>query len=431
MRIKMLKETFTVCKVVFLVCAVASGAGSARAETLSFSGETEKNPLLYKVGEEIIFNVTLVDKAAKNAPVKGRRLAWTRTGDDGKTEKGEAVSDGPLAIRTRIDKPGFVRVIVNVLGGDGKPLPGAFEKFDSSAGADVNDIPAEPRPADFDAFWEGELARMASVPMKGVLKPVDAKDPEVELSEFSVNLIPGEGPATGLIAWPKGAAAKSLPIKVDVPGYGYGRAAISNRAVKEDKGRIVVCITRYGEDPLGSDDYHMNLWTNVCAGFAWHNLNSKNANDMFKMVMRDVRAVAFAKTRPEWDGKTLTVGGGSMGGYRSIALAALDRDVTSCAAHYAWMTDLAGHTNFNRLEGWLPKWTPEMAYVDGANLATRVTCPVSMLIGLSDYVCPPSGEMILFRNCKGPKSIRALQNAGHGIYYGVTCPEVSFKDAIR
>ena len=291
MRIKMLKETFTVCKVVFLVCAVASGAGSARAETLSFSGETEKNPLLYKVGEEIIFNVTLVDKAAKNAPVKGRRLAWTRTGDDGKTEKGEAVSDGPLAIRTRIDKPGFVRVIVNVLGDNGKPLPGAFEKFDGSAGADVN--------------------------------------------------------------------------------------------------------------------------------------------DMFKMVMRDVRAVAFAKTRPEWDGKTLTVGGGSMGGYRSIALAALDRDVTSCAPHYAWMTDLVGHTNFNRIEGWLPKWTPEMAYVDGANLATRVTCPVSMLIGLSDYVCPPSGEMILFRNCKGPKSIRALQNAGHGIYYGVTCPEVSFNDAIR
>ena len=42
---------------------------------------------------------------------------------------------------------------------------------------------------------------------------------------------------------------------------------------------------------------------------------------------------------------------------------------------------------------------------------------------------PPEKRFLI--NCKGPKSIRALQNAGHGIYYGVTCPEVSFKDAIR
>ena len=81
--------------------------------------------------------------------------------------------------------------------------------------------------------------------------------------------------------------------------------------------------------------------------------------------------------------------------------------------------------------GWLPDWTEELAYIDTANLATRVTCPVTMGIGLGDYVCPPSGEMILFRNLKGPKTMTATQNMGHGSHYGVNSPSYTFKDAIR
>ena len=110
------------------------------AEDLSFRGQTDKDPLLYKLGEEIVFRVTLVDKAKKSAPVKGRKLVWERTGDDGKKEKGEALSDEPLVVKTKIDIPGFVRVIVNVLDEKGKKVPGSFAQFDGNAIIAVNTL---------------------------------------------------------------------------------------------------------------------------------------------------------------------------------------------------------------------------------------------------------------------------------------------------
>ncbi|WP_366942970.1 acetylxylan esterase [uncultured Victivallis sp.] len=64
--------------------------------------------------------------------------------------------------------------------------------------------------------------------------------------------------------------------------------------------------------------------------------------------------------------------------------------------------------------GWAPGYTETLRYFDTANLATRVKCPTTIAIGLGDYVCPPSGQMILFRNLAGEKTIKIHQNRIHG-----------------
>ena len=407
-----------VCGFVFAAALASAAAG----ESLSFYGTTDRDPIAYACGEEMVFTVTLVDRNAKNAPVAGRHVAWTLDGDDGSHRAGRAVSDSPLVVKAKLDTPGFVHLVVRAVDADGAAVPGSGT-FDSSAGADVMHIPAKLPPDDFNAFWDLELERLRSVPMKCALEPVETRDTNVVVNAFSVNLVPSVGPATGLIAWPRAAAAKSLPIIVDVPGYGYGRANVDERAVLRDGGAIRLHITRYGEDPLADGAYHENLWTNVMQGYCWRNNGAKTANEPYLMVMRDVRAVAFAKTLPQWDGRTLKVGGGSMGGYRSIALAALDPDVSHCSPSFSWMCDLAGRPVLGRIGGWLPAWTPELAYVDGVNLAMRVKCPVDMMFGLADYVCPPSGQMVLYRNLRGPVKVKYAQCVGHGCGYGVNSPD--------
>ena len=396
---------------------------SALAESLTFWGETDRHPISYRTGETIVFTAKLVDRAAKGSMVKGRRLVWTRDGDDGKVEKGEAISDSPLVVRTKIDIPGFVRLTVNVLDENGKIVPGPLSVYVASAGADVGKIRTTPLPKGFNAFWDKTIADLAAEPMRSTLDEAESGDPDVKLRRFSVNLLPGEGPTTGLLAWPKAAAPRSLPIEVIVPGYGYGRSSISPRQVKAGSGRIVLLVTRYGEDPLGSEAYHQNIGTNLAWGFCFRNNSTTNANDMYKMAVRDVRALAFAKTLPQWDGKTIFVGGGSMGGYRAVALAALDRDVTRCEANYSWLCDYAGKAKFGRIGGWLPEWTPELDFVDAVHFATRVTCPVRMQFGLADYICPPSGPMALFNAIASPdKHLRVQQNVGHGFYPSANCP---------
>ena len=58
------------------------------AESLYFDGKTDKNPVLYQVGEPMVFTIALRDKDAENEIAKGHRITWTRLGDEGRTEKG-------------------------------------------------------------------------------------------------------------------------------------------------------------------------------------------------------------------------------------------------------------------------------------------------------------------------------------------------------
>lgn len=60
------------------------------------------------------------------------------------------------------------------------------------------------------------------------------------------------------------------------------------------------------------------------------------------MYMRVLRALAYAKTRPEWDGRTLLVYGGSQGGAQAMAAAALDPDVSFCLVTVPALCDHAG-----------------------------------------------------------------------------------------
>jgi len=405
------------------------------SERLSFTGYSNKNPLLYSCGEEMRFYVTLVDTARNDAPVKGRRLVWTRTGDDGVTEKGEAASDEPLLVKTSIAKPGFVRVTVKVLDAAGKPVRDVERKrevmWDGGAGADVNRIPAVPLPADFDAFWDARRAALAKAPCAARLTELPSRNGKVALAKFLVPMPDAETPAQGLVAWPKAARPHTLPLDVEVTGYGFHRTHLDESRALLGSGRILVSITRQGEDPRREEAYYKNIETNVCRHFCFRNNNGRpEETDFYKMLMRNVQALRWAKTLPTWDGRSIRVHGGSMGGYQALGLAALDPQVSEVGAYIPWCADFAGYAKFKRLGGWAPGWTKALDYVALAHLATRVRCPVEMQIGLGDYVCPPSGEVLLFNNLKGPKKLTATQNMGHGSALGPNPPVYRFENRL-
>lgn len=405
-------KTMTLTTMLSLMAACAFG------EKLTFTGVTDKDPLTYAVGEKMTFTVTLVDRDAKNAPVKGRNLVWKFAGDDGKTSHGKATSDEPLVVSTSVSKPGFVRLTVNVLDANGKPLKGKTEKFDGGAGADVTRIETLPEPADFDAFWAKHLAATAALAGTPTLTPFAGKVKDGrEARVFSLPMGEGERPATGLVSWPKGAAAKSLKLKVRVFGYGFGPTNFQNADLADDT--LVVCITRHGEAPDRDKAFYEALKSGEMKRFCFRNAERPETTDQLKMLLRDWRALQWAKTLPEWNGRDLLVTGGSMGGFQSLALAALDRDVTSAVVSIPWHACVYGKAKFGRMTGWFPGWTDALAYFGTENLAKRITCAVDMTIGLGDYVCPPSGQMVLYRNLKGPKKLTARQNMGHGAVYGV------------
>ena len=64
-------------------CAAALFAGQ-----VYFQGDSEKNPLTYRCGEEIVFRLTLVEDGK---PLSGVPVEWSLFGEDGTREKGKAV----------------------------------------------------------------------------------------------------------------------------------------------------------------------------------------------------------------------------------------------------------------------------------------------------------------------------------------------------
>ena len=62
-----------------------------------------------------------------------------------------------------------------------------------------------PRPADFDAFWDGKPAAQSKVPIHAELTPVETDVPGVELNIFVIDALGSK--AHGYLAKPAGKAS--------------------------------------------------------------------------------------------------------------------------------------------------------------------------------------------------------------------------------
>ena len=417
---------------------VASFVSSA--QTLTFIGNSNKNSLEYALGEEITFTVSLVDKDANNAPVAGLPLKWTLSGDDSSINKsGTATSaTDPLTVKTSMSTPGFVRLKVEVEVG-GKWLDGNTEFFDGGAGVDVMNISQKALPADFATFWQTETNRLYTTPYTVVctnFNPSGAAS-GVVYKLFDITTFEGEKHATGILAMPEGADPKECGIIATFNGYGWGRTGLPN-ATDVKKGNIIIAVTRHGEDPVNDDPTYYDPTLKNEMGldksgaqksYCWRNNDyTVQDTDFYKMLMRDLRAMQWAKSLPEWNGTALKTSGGSMGGYQAIGCASLDAAVTECNASIPWCSDLSGGVEYRYMTGWRPDWTANLDYVDLKNLATLMKCPVTFTAGLGDYVCPPSGEINLYKNLPTPKKATFTQNMGHGSTHGPSCSSYTLQD---
>ena len=299
--------------------------------------------------------------------------------------------------------------------------------FDGGAGADVMNIQEWPAPADFATFWRNAtntLYTTSYVPVCTNFNPAGAVA-GIRYFLFDIPVAAGELNSTGILAMPEGAEPGSCGIISHTEGYGFGRTGLPSSS-EVLAGNIVVNIARHGENPWHPDDsyYTDEVQNGFAKSFCFRNNDlTVQDTDYYKMAMRDLRALQYAKSLPEWNGTKLETTGGSMGGWRAITLAALDSAVTKCTASIPWSADLAGHVKYGYMKGWRPDWTANLDYIDLKNLATLVKCPVTFTAGLGDYVCPPSGEIQLYRALPEPKQVTFTQNMGHGAVHGPNAPK--------
>lgn len=398
-----------------------SRAAGADVRKISFSGTSDQ--VFHDPGEQMKFFIN-IDFGGQPIP-PGYSVKWQRTGEDGKRVSGKepAVPGRPVVITSTLDSPGFVRILAYLTDGKGrivrkKHQNGRLEElcFIGSAGVQPEKLQAAAdEPADFDAFWAKQKAKLAAVPVKFRMDKVSSGK-KADIYAVSVDCA-GQRSVTGYLTLPIGAKNRSLPAFVSYRGYG---TAVQQPPEDGPANQLRFDVNAHGYE-LGRDKaYYDDFFAKIKSNGAIYAFDKEQNSDpetayFNGMALRVMRSLEFMKELPQWNGKELSVSGASQGGLQAIWAAALDPDVTDAVPVTPWCCDLAGPEK-GRFKGWRPAYVPALNYYDGVFHAKRIECPVVIArAGLGDDICPPSGLAVLYNSLgSAKKRINWVQGSTHG-----------------
>lgn len=262
--------------------------------------------------------------------------------------------------------------------------------------------PGYEMPKDFMAYWKKQKASLRKSKPEVKLTPIPLNSPDdAGYEAFSIEISMPEGnPVRGYLAKPKQAAKRSLPIAMLVHAAGVSgswcRASLSNalRYAKKGKGVIAIDFNAHGYVEDQPQQYYVDLENGALKNYSTRPLTTRDDFYFRLMYLREVRALDYVCSLPEWDGKRALVYGESQGGGQAEAIAGLDKRITCVVSNVPALTDLGG-VRQKRQSGWPPydreALTPEgekvLAYFDGAFFLQFSKARLFMVSGFIDETC--------------------------------------------
>lgn len=404
---------------VLLCIALAADLGVADDESnpgVDLQVYPDRQTGVYKVGEPIRFGITA---AQDGKPISGNVAVRLLKNNTHEIQAADVALDaGKAVVAWKLDEPACLMAEVTLDVG-GKPHVAR-----SGAVADPFKIkPSLPAPQDFDAFWTRQKEKLAAVPMNPRMTPVDEPrkvgyGPEVACFDIEMDCIGGK-PVRGYYVRPKGARPRSLPAVLSLHSAGIKDSSLQAAWVGAKRNQISLDINAHGLPNGKPAEFYNDLRDGELRGYSSRGMDSPESYYFYGMYMRMVRAIDFLTAQPEWDGKTVTVHGGSQGGGQSVVIAGLDSRVTELTAGVPTFCDLTRYLLGDQ-QGW-PGRRPQnekqqrtLRYYDACNFASRIRARATIRVGLIDRTCPPTGIIAAFNQIPTEKALIILPRGGHG-----------------
>lgn len=325
--------------------------------------------------------------------------------------------DGKAEILSKLEEPGWILAEVSIQSTNNKTIK-------AIGGAIVSPEkiqPALPRPSDFDAFWESKLAELKAVPVNTDTAPAESGKPGVEYHTITMDNIRGSH-IRGQMARPQKEGKLPAMLIVQWAGvYPLQKSWVIDRA---SEGWLVLNINAHDLPINKPGEFYAEQNNGPLKDYPAIGNDDRETSYFLRMYLSCYRGAQYLTERPDWDGRTLVVTGGSQGGMQSLVTAALHPRITAVMACVPAGCDLNG-PEAKRLPGW-PMWywktqgkdeskVREAArYYDVVNFASRVKVPVLVGAGLIDTTCPTAGVLAACNQLKGPKEILILPLSEHG-----------------
>lgn len=278
-----------------------------------------------------------------------------------------------------------------------------------------------PRPADFDAYWDQAL------------RELDATDPQPELipcktitprnSEVFDLWFTGVGGARifAKYARPKNIDGK-CPAILQFHGYSGSGGDYAHRLGWSGEGYCVAALDARGQG--GRSEDRGGVQGTTLRGHIIRGLDDPDPQKLlFRSIYLDTAQLARAvMSLPEVDATRVGAQGASQGGGLTLACAALEPRIKLAAPIYpflcdyrrVWEMDLAKDA-YDELRYFFRMFDPrheredeiftKLGYIDCQHLAPRIKAEVQMYTGLMDTICPPSSQFAAYNKMTTKKNI--------------------------
>ncbi len=284
-----------------------------------------------------------------------------------------------------------------------------------------------PKPEDFDSYWEHALAEL------------DATDPEVELrsSEFQVPgaecfhlFFTGVGGARVHAKYlrPSGSDGPH-PAVLQFHGYSHHSGDWSDKLNYLSLGFSVAALDCRGQGGWSEDVGGVR--GNTHHGHIIRGLDDHQDRLLFRQIYLDtVRLARIVMDLPEIDGARVGATGGSQGGGLTLACASLEPRVKRAAAvvpflcdyQRVWEMDLAKGA-YAELKTFFRQFDPRhdreeeiftrLGYIDCQHLAPRIRSEILFATGLMDETCPASTQFAAYNRITSKKNMIIYPDFAH------------------
>ena len=397
---------------------------------LRLIGDSDKNPVSYNVGETATINLGAYSSGSNQIVSVPQFKVTVYSEATGKTTTSTYTgTDGVCSFTVTSNTAGFVYWTVVACDSNGNKISGFTEvdsgvHYSGSVGFGVKSIAkSSTKPSDFDSNWAAAASEVASTSATATTMESVSANSGYEAYRVVIPYDNAGGFVTGYLTYPKNASASSLGLMVRFQG---NSVAAPDKNYDANAAVFTVCAHSLDLTKTGDSTYMDSFKSSINKNgnnFAWDN-STFDTSYLVKMVKRDLLASKFMiehfTEKGLWNGTSFTAMGTSMGGFQSIAVAALLDDVTgkkvtTLNVSLPWLCDLGAETSGNNRKD--STWRPTYAYADTVHFATMLGNVDQIIVnaGLGDVICPASGIMAFYNTISNSnKSITFRQNNTHG-----------------
>lgn len=288
-----------------------------------------------------------------------------------------------------------------------------------------------PRPADFDAYWEAALAEMRALDPQVELVPADFQAPFADCFDMYFTGV-GEARVHAKLLRPKSAPSPH-PAILFFHGYSGDAGDWADKLGYVAAGFTVAALDCRGQGGRSQDS--SRVIGNTLHGHIIRGLDDALAGRperlLFRQIFLDTAQLArIVMSMPDVDPNRVGATGGSQGGALTVACAALEPRIRRAAPVFPFLSDYKrvwemdqAVAAYAELKEYFRHFDPQhrneeavftaLGYIDIQHLAPRIRADILWGIGLMDTICPPSTQFAAYNKITASKSMAIYPDFGH------------------